>query len=87
MSQPVQVNLGGKKFNLRSDDPPEHVQACAALVNERLADLQKKGAPPATIGLFVAMTIADDLLKLQGANRAQVASLQGHLEKLRKAAG
>ena len=87
MSNPVQVTLGGNRFNLRSEDPEEHVLACAALVNERLDDLRKKGAPDATIGLFVAMTIADDLLKLQNATAQSNKAVRGHLEALRKAAG
>jgi cell division protein ZapA (FtsZ GTPase activity inhibitor) len=87
MSRSVQVNLGGKVFNLGSADPEEHVQACAALVNERLDELRKKGAPDATIGLFVAMTIADDLLKLKKSNAESGAAMRSHLKALRKAAG
>lgn len=87
MSRSVQVNLGGKVFGLRSEDPEEHVQACAALVNERLDDLRKKGAPDATIGLFVAMTLADDLLKLQKSDAATGAAMRNHLNALRKAVG
>ncbi len=87
MSRPVQINLGGQAFTLRTDDSEEHVQACADLVNERLADLQAKGAPPATIGLFVAMTIADDLLKGRNAQAALNDGVRDKLRKLREAVG
>ena len=87
MSKPVQVSLGGQMFNLRTEDDPKHVQACAALVNERLDELRKKGAPDSTIGLFVAMTIADDLLKQRQRLADAQNSVRDRIQALRKAAG
>lgn len=87
MSRPVQVNLGGRTFSLRTDDPEDHVHACAALVTERIEELRAKGAPEAAVGLFVAMTIADELLKLRASNADSGDALRNHLNALRKAVG
>lgn len=87
MSKPVQIDLGGQQFTLRTEDTEEHVKACAKLVNERLDELRKKGAPAATIGLFVAMTLADDLLKLQRGQRDLSTAVRDELRKLQQAVG
>ncbi|GEM_PF-3426935 len=86
MSRPVKIDLGGTPFTLRTDESEEHVRACAAMVNERLAGLRSRGAPDATIGLLTAMTIADDMLKERAQYKAAMQGARDHLEKLRKAA-
>lgn len=87
MSDKVQVQLDGKTYSLSSDDPAEHVLECAALVNRRIAELRDKGAPDSVVGLFAAMTIADELLKQRKATAGTNEALLQHLTALRKAAG
>ena len=87
MSRPVRITLLGQTFTLRTDETDAHIQSVAALVDERLRELQDKGAPRGqNLGLFAALTLADEVIKSRardaahrGEVRAQIAALEAVL--------
>ncbi len=94
MSRPVRISLLGQTFTLRTDETDAHIQAVAAMVDGRLRELQSQGAPgDKTLGLFAALTLADELLKCRDRAtavdqrvRAQIASLEAVLADVPEAA-
>ena len=83
MSQAVKVTLQGKTFTLQTDEDPAHVQASAALVNDRMDALRKKAAlPEGTLAMLVGLELAGELRKAQGAGD-RYAPLKVRAERLR----
>jgi cell division protein ZapA (FtsZ GTPase activity inhibitor) len=67
MSKTVKVTLQGKTFTLQTEEDEAHIQASAALVNDRIDALRKKaGLPEGTLAMLVGMELAGELLKSQG---------------------
>ncbi|HAN32216.1 MAG TPA: hypothetical protein DCQ06_11510 [Myxococcales bacterium] len=86
MSRPVRIALLGQTFTLRTDETDEHIQAVAALVDERLRELKAQGAPTdRTLGLFAALTLADELLKARERSEAIDERLRAQIELLDRA--
>jgi len=65
MSHAVEVTLMGRSFNIITDDDPEHVQAAARMVQERVDELRKMGTTVASDRLLtlVALNLAGELLQ------------------------
>ena len=88
MSRPVRITLLGQTFTLRTDESDAHIEAVAALVDQRLRDLQGKGVPNGhNLGLFAALTLAGDLLKCQQQRADQLAIVQTQIRDLEAALG
>lgn len=67
MSKSVKVTLQGKTFTLQTEEDEAHIQASAALVNDRIDALRKKAAlPEGTLAMLVGMELAGELLRSQG---------------------
>ena len=83
MSKSVKVTLQGKTFTLQTEEDEAHIQASAALVNERIDALRKKAPlPDGTLAMFVGMELAGELLKSQGSSE-RFAPLKLRAERLR----
>ena len=75
--RPVQVIIQGKPYVLQSDDPPEHLQRVADIVDEALSELT--GGRPNTqypVAILAAMNIASELLKA----RTEMTDLKSDLD-------
>lgn len=86
MSRPVRISLLGQTFTLRTDESDEHIQSVAELVDSRLRELKDRGAPAdRTLGLFAALTLADELLKARERSDAIDERLRAQIERLERA--
>ena len=65
MSHAVEVTLMGRSFNIITDDDPEHVQAAAGMVQERIDEIRQMGTTVASDRLLtlVALNLAGELLQ------------------------
>jgi len=65
MKQSVKVTLMGRSFSIRTQDDPEHVQAAAQLVQDRVDELRQIGSTVASDRLLalVALNLAGELLQ------------------------
>lgn len=68
----VTVEIGGQQLRIATDADESHLGRLAALVNERIADLQGTAKSPASQNLMVlvALSLADDLLAAEARRRA-----------------
>ena len=64
MSNLVEINLMGRRLSIRTSEDPEHVQAAARLVQERLDELCRLGGAVASDRLLalVSLNLAGELL-------------------------
>ncbi|MCO4762030.1 MAG: cell division protein ZapA [Myxococcales bacterium] len=88
MSRPVRISLLGQTFTLRTDETDAHIQSVAALVDVRLKELQAQGAPgDRTLGLFAALTLADELLKCRERSAALDGRIRSRIEAIESVLG
>ena len=71
MSSPVRVHIGGEEHAIRTPADPEHTRRCAALVDERIREIQHRsgGLEGNRAAILAALSIAD--LYLRAAERAE----------------
>lgn len=95
MKNRVTVTVGGLEYNILADDDPDYVRKTAELVERRLREMKREGAPSSlTAAVMAALNIADDYYKSQLAAehlRGQVreyadeaAALRAEVAKLKK---
>ena len=60
----VAIEVAGQRLRLAAHGDPGHLEALAAVVNQRVETIQKsaKSAPPSTLLALVALDLADELL-------------------------
>lgn len=65
----VEVIIGGHIYSLRGDESQEHIQKVAALINEKINDIQKSNIrthlSTSKIHMLTALNIASEYLKVQ----------------------
>lgn len=73
MSTGHDITVMGRTLRIRSDEEPEHVQAVATYVNEKIETLSAdlSSATQQQVLLMTTLTLADELFKL----RAQQAAM------------
>jgi cell division protein ZapA len=61
----VAVNIFGQRFTLKSDADDAYVQSLAALVDEKMREVQRaaKTATPHAVAVLAAMQLADELAR------------------------
>ncbi len=84
MSARVEVEILGRRLALRTEEPPERVEAAAALVRERLGQLQEAGLTAGTDRLLIlaALDLAGEVLELRDGKDADRARLLEELDAL-----
>lgn len=88
-NKPIQVNIFGKEYTLRSDAGEEHIRRIAYYLNEKMkmfaSQLSKKD--PLKIAVLSALNIADELFR-ERAEKEQLLSMVDkeaiHLEEALK---
>ncbi|MCC7540288.1 MAG: cell division protein ZapA [Deltaproteobacteria bacterium] len=72
MKRNVTVEIGGQKLRLATDADENHLARLAALVNERIGELQGSAKSPASQNLMVlvALSLADDVLAADARRRS-----------------
>ena len=82
MSARVEVEILGRRLALRTEEPPERVEAAAALVRERLGQLQEAGLTAGTDRLLIlaALDLAGEVLELRDGKDADRARLLEELD-------
>jgi cell division protein ZapA len=82
MSEVVEVTLMGRTFSVRSKDKPEHVEAAAALVQERIDEIRQLGTTVASDRLLtlVALNLAGELIKREDSRGQDIDSLLSGLD-------
>jgi len=65
MRSPVNVNIGGHRYTLRSDEDERLVREMAAHVDKHLRDLQKqtRAADTQSLAILTALQITEELWK------------------------
>jgi len=60
----IQLEVGGHKLRLSANADPAHLESLAAMVNERIAAMQRgaRGATHATVLALVALDLADEVV-------------------------
>ena len=77
MARTHEVVLLGKKFRLKSPHGDEHLAKLAALVTEKIAEVQRKGGAISTLdaALLAALNLADDLQLLRQESEERLAAI------------
>ncbi len=78
------LNILGNELTLKSEDPPEHVDAVLKFVNQKISELQSKSKalPPQMIAILCALNIADELIKIQKEKNMTFAKYNAKINKL-----
>ncbi|MEA1972105.1 MAG: cell division protein ZapA [Candidatus Cloacimonadota bacterium] len=78
---PVEIELYGKKYHLKSDDP-DNIRKCASFLDSYISDVNKKLniMDSAPLFLFSALFLTEDFLKL----KADFDALSTKLERIEK---
>lgn len=65
MKSPVQVQIGGQRYTLRSDEDERVVREMAAFVDEHFREVQKatRVADTQSLGILTALLITEELFK------------------------
>jgi len=81
VSRAVEINLMGRSFSIVSDEDPDHVQAAADLVQQKVEELRQMGASVASDRLLalVSLNLAGELLASQ---KTRVDGLDGLISDL-----
>ncbi len=84
MSTRVEVEILGRRLALRSEEPPERVEAAAKLVRERIEEMQKAALTAGTdrLLILVALDLAAEVLDLREGKDAERARLLEALDAL-----
>ena len=84
MSKPVDVEIMGRKFTLRSDQEEIYVQTVVNYVNGKMQEVLKSTSPTAkhNVAMLAALNIADEYYKLKDEYEALVRRLNRLSEKL-----
>lgn len=82
MSEAVDITLMGRTFSVRSKDDPAHVEAAAALVQERIDEIRQLGTTVASDRLLtlVALNLAGELLKREDSRGQDIDALLSGLD-------
>ncbi len=82
MNGSVKVTLMGRSFSIRTQDNPEHVQAAAQRVQERVDQLRRLGTTVASDRLLalVALNLAGELLQKEKTQDQGLNSLLSELD-------
>jgi len=82
MSHSVEVTLMGRNFSIRTQDDPEHVQAAAQLLQDRVDELRKLGTTVASDRLLAlaALNLAGELLKKEDIRNQNLDGLLSELD-------
>jgi len=68
-SIPVTVQIFGREYRLKSQNPPEHMQRAAAYVDRSMRELNASGLTGReAVSVMTALTLADELLRAQDEN-------------------
>ena len=75
MKRTVEVQVDGQSYRIRSDADEEHLQAVAALLNERLENVRgAMGAvtgTPYRVAFLAALNLADELVRERNMRKEQ----------------
>ncbi len=78
MSHRVSVTVGGTKYNLISEDPPEYVQEISRYFDEKYDNVTKKGRiPTLSAAILAGLTVTDEYFK----SRSSVDSLVNQIKE------
>ena len=95
-SRPVEIDLMGRTFTVRSDNSPERIEEIVGLVNQRLREIQTKATtlPADRIALLACLTLAEELVSLRHENATlkdavaeQATEMLGALDDLQEQVG
>lgn len=84
MSKPVDVEIMGRKFTLRSDQDEVYVKAVVNYVNGKMQEVLKSTSPAAkhNVAMLAALNIADEYHRLKDEYETVVQRLDRLSEKL-----
>ena len=76
----VTVVIAGQEYTLRADAPPEYVRACAAFLDQAIAQVTPRDAhlDPTRAAILAALSITDQLFK----TRAEIDALRRQIARL-----
>ena len=61
----VTVEIAGEEYTLRTNADEAYTRRCAALVNERMAQVRAGGLDRQKAAILVALSLSDDVLQRQ----------------------
>lgn len=69
---PVTVIIGGEEYKVRADAPPEYTRACAAYVDQTLAEISRPGSliEGHKAAILAALSLTDQLFKARAEHDA-----------------
>ena len=80
----VEIQIVGRRYTLRSERPPSHIQAVAAFVDEKLCEVA--GGDPAAVqrdhAILAALNIASELFLLRARNDELASAVDGAIGEL-----
>lgn len=82
VTQPVKVTIFGSEYVLKGDSPPEHMQRVAALVDQKMQEINKSGAIKSNLKLAIlaALNIADEYFKVRDEILRQTESAEQRIQ-------
>jgi len=84
----VAVRINGEEYQVRGDEPPQHMQALAARLDTRMRELSRANPRLGTsqVAVLVALNTMNDLVRLEEQYHRVLALLEREWER-RKAEG
>lgn len=77
----ITVEIAGERYTLRTDADEEHARRCAAMVDARMQAIGGEAGPVAKkTAIMAALSLADELLKLQTGFRERSRALAERIE-------
>ena len=84
MSREVRLKIGSQEITVRSDEDNEYLDSLAAFVAQRMSKVGRgqDGSTTLSLALAAALSIADDLHRLQQATEGLDSELDGASEAI-----
>ena len=78
----VRVTIFGSEYVLKGDSPPEHMQRVAALVDQKMQEINKSGAIKSNlkVAILAALNIADEYYKTRDQAAQQIESVEQRIQ-------
>lgn len=80
----IRVKIFGEEYTLKADEDPSYIRRVAQHVDSKFYEVAQGGAavPSMRVAVLASLTIADDLLKLEGKLDKEKEEVAGRIQAL-----
>jgi cell division protein ZapA len=82
MPNRITVDVGGSKYNIISDDPPEHINEIAEYFDKKLKEiLESSRLPTLTAAILAGITVTDEYFKSKNSVESLVNQIKEYVSE------